>query len=205
MSDTLLRRSLRHQERYFQEKADLLARLSKEGQAPETLFIGCSDSRLMPEQLLALSPGEMLMFRNIGNIVPPYFQTEIGVSSALEFAVLQMRVSHLVVCGHTDCGALAGLEQGTDLASQPGLSRWLEIARPALRDVESRLRGSTARERHEAIVERHVVHQMANLRSYPFVRQLEEANQLEIHGWIHYLERNEVRYYEASSDAFNLL
>jgi carbonic anhydrase len=202
LSDTLLRRTLRHQHSFFEEQANLPGRLLKEGQAPTTLFIGCSDPRLTPERLFGAMPGEMMMLRNIGNLVPPYYQTEIGISSALEYAVLHVKVAHLVVCGHTDCGAVIGLDSRLDLAGQPGLSRWLEIARPAQREVEFQMRGLTGTERHEAIVECNVVHQLHNLCTYPFIRQALEANLLEMHGWVYYLERREIRYHESTSDAF---
>jgi carbonic anhydrase len=202
MSDTILDRSLSFQEGFFEEQDELLERLAREGQTPEALFVGCSDSRLAPEQMLGAKPGDMFMLRNIANIVPPYIQTEIGVSSVLEYAVLHLQVSHVIVCGHTDCAGIKALDHQLDLSREPALSRWLELARPAQRDVDFQLREVLADERHRMIVEHNVINQLDNIQSYPFIREALEADRLELHGWVYYLERRQICYYDPGSRQF---
>lgn len=202
MSDAILDRSKDLRGDFFEEQHTLLERLAREGQAPEALFIGCSDSRIMPEQLLGAKPGDLFMLRNIANIVPPYIQTEIGISSVLEYAILHLRVPHLIICGHTDCAGIRGLDASLDLAREPALSRWLDLARPAQREIDFTLAELTLEERHRAIVERNVVNQLLNAHSYPFVREALEANRLEMHGWVYYLERQEIGYYDPDGRVF---
>lgn len=205
MVDKLLDRSQPMSQAFFEKRADLLDQLSKEGQHPEALFIGCSDSRVSPEHILGVLPGQMLMLRNIANLIPPYIQTEIGIVSVLEYAVLHLGVPHIILCGHTDCGGIKSLDAQLDLAKEPALSRWLDLARPAQRDVDSRLRDLDAIGRHVAIVERNVVNQLRHVTSYPFVRSALEADSLELHGWVYYLEQQRIGYYDPVADHFDTI
>lgn len=202
MSDPLLQKSRAMRHDFFEKQADLLQHLAEEGQTPQALFVGCSDSRVTPEQLLGAKPGDLFMLRNIANIIPPYVQTEIGVVSVLEYAVLHLQVPHIIVMGHTDCGGIRGLDADLDMSREPALSRWLALARPAQREVDFQQRDLSDAERHVAIVERNVVGQLENVQSYPFVREALEADTLELHGWVYYLAEQQVRYYDVEEDAF---
>ncbi len=205
MSDPFLNRSQALRGEFFENQRDLLQRLASEGQSPEALFVGCSDSRIMPERLLGAKPGDLFMLRNIANIVPPYVQTEIGMTSVLEYAILHLQVPHLIVCGHTDCGGIKALDESLDMSREPALSRWLDLARPAQREVDFSLSELTAEARHRAIVERNVVNQLLNVQSYPFVRQALEGDHLELHGWVYYLDRQEIGYYDPDARLFTAL
>ena len=123
----------------------------------------------------------------------------------LEYALLHLNVPHVIVMGHTDCGGIKALDAELDMAREPALARWTSLARPAQQEVDFLLRDLTPDERHRAIVERNVVHQLRNLQSYPFVRERLEANKLELHGWVYYLEEKQIRYYDAERDAFQIL
>jgi carbonic anhydrase len=202
MPDKLLEKHQPLAQEFFEERGELLERLSREGQNPRALFIGCSDSRLAPERMLGLLPGEMFMLRNVANIIPPYVQTDMGIVSALEFAVLHLRVADIIVCGHTDCGGIKSLDGQLDLTREPALSRWLDLARPAQRDVDFLLADLEEAERHIAIVERNVVNQLRHIQSYPFVREAMESEQLELRGWVYYLEQSRIGYYDPASDQF---
>lgn len=205
MSDSILNRSEKMRRDFFENQADLLNKLAHEGQQPEALFVGCSDSRITPSQMFGTGPGELFMLRNVANIVPPYVQTEIGIVSVLEFALLHLNVPHVIVMGHTDCGGIKALDAELDMAREPALVRWTSLARPAQQEVDFLMRDLAPDERHRAIVERNVVHQLRNLQSYPFVRERLEANILELHGWVYYLEEKQIRYYDVERDAFQLL
>jgi carbonic anhydrase len=203
--DPLLDRSSRLRGDFFEKQGALLRRLAVEGQEPQALFVGCSDSRIMPEHMFGARPGDFFMLRNVANIIPPYIQTEIGIASVLEYAIMFLKVPHLIVCGHTDCGGIHGLDTQLDLSREPALTRWLELARPAKRDVDFANQDLDPDARHRAIVERNVVNQLHNVQSYPFVRQALEADLLDMHGWVYYLERQEIGHYNPESERFETL
>ena len=199
MHDEILQVSALQRKSYLQQNSRLLAGLSHQ-QTPYALFITCADSRIMPEALFGLMPGDFFVLRNVGNVMPPYIQTEIGVASALEFAVLELEVSHIVVCGHTDCGAVNALDGQVDMAKTPALSRWLDLIRPAKRDVDFLMRDLSADERHHAIVNQNVLNQLDNIRSYPFIRKVMAANQIELHAWVYDLYTQQIRAYDATTE-----
>jgi carbonic anhydrase len=202
MTNIFLNRSASARHDFFARHSDLLKKLAHEGQRPEALFIGCSDARVTPEGLLGARPGDFFMLRVIGNIVPPYTQTEIGFASALEFAIGRLGIPHIIVCGHTDCAAIRGLDTPIDLSREPALARWLDLARPAQWEVDFYQPDLSPEARHIAIIERNVLRQLRHLQSYPFVREAIAAGQLELHGWVYYLERPEIGYYDAAEDKF---
>lgn len=202
MSDPLLARTTAMQSDFFEKQANLLRHLAEKGQTPQALFVACSDSRVTPEQLFGAQPGELFMLRNIANIIPPYVQTEIGTVSVLEYAVLHLQVPHIIVMGHTDCGGIRGLDADLDMSREPALSRWLSLARPAQQEVDFQQRDLSEEERHVAIVEQNVVQQLANIQSYPFVREALEADKLELHGWVYYLAEQQIRYYDVEEETF---
>lgn len=200
----LLKRTATTRRQFFIEHRDLLQTLANEGQDPKALFIGCSDSRVLPEHMFQTKPGELFMLRNIANVVPPYTQTEIGIVSILEFAIITLKVPNVIVCGHTDCGGIQALDIDIDMMRMPALSRWLDLARPAQRDVDFSGKSLSAEERHVAIVAQNVLNQLRNLQSYPFIREAISANQLALHGWVYDVFRQQVSYYDEASDQFHL-
>jgi carbonic anhydrase len=156
----------------------------------------------MPEGLFDLEPGSFFVLRNIANTIPPYLQSEPGVTATLEFAIYELALSHVIICGHTDCGGVRALETNIDLVTKPALARWLQHIRPAELDVNYERRELTAEEHHRATVERHVVNQLENLRSFPFVRAAESAGRLTLHGWVYFLESHQVGYYDPDTRRF---
>jgi carbonic anhydrase len=204
MPDRLLEQTAPFQRDFFEGQADLLETLAKKGQSPEALFIGCSDSRVAPEQLFGASPGDFFMLRNIANIIPPYGQSDEGITAVLEYAVRHLRVPHLIICGHTDCGGIKGLDANLDAEAEPALAHWIELARLAQQEVDAGEKLGEW-ERHRTIVERNVVQQLRHVQTYPFVLEALAANRLELHGWVFYLRRKLVGSYEPGKDRFELL
>ena len=204
MSHKLLKRSAPFQSGFFERQGELLEKLAKEGQSPEALFIGCSDSRVVPEQLFGARPGDFFMLRNIANIIPPYEQSDEAITAVLEYAVRHLRVPHLIICGHTDCGGIKGLDAELDAEAEPALTHWIEFARPAQQEVDA---GENLGEweRHRTIVERNVVEQLRHVQTYPFVLESLAANRLELHGWVFYLRRKLMGSYEPVKDRFEVL
>jgi carbonic anhydrase len=167
------------------------------------LFIGCSDSRVVPEVLTGAEPGDLFVARNVGNIVPPYGTGEIGTGADVEYAILELHVEHAVICGHTDCGGIHSLESPPDWSRKPHIARWLEHARPAQTRVEAS--GVAPEERHLATVRENVLLQLEHLRSYDPVRDGERAGTLVLHGWVYHLETGEIEAYDATSGTWSVL
>lgn len=202
MSDKLLEGLTAQQKSYTQAYAGLLSELVLQGQKPDVLLVACCDSRIMPERLFGLGPGQFFMLRNIANAIPPYWQTDIGIASILEYAVIELEIPHIAVLGHTDCGGIRALDEKLDTGTHPALARWLDHVRPALQEVEYASENVGLEERHKLIVERNVVFQLNNLRSYPYIRDMELTDKLLLHGWVLDLTNLVTSYYEAAEDKF---
>jgi carbonic anhydrase len=172
-------------------------KLVSEGQHPSTLLIGCSDSRLVPDQLTGALPGELFIVRNIGNLIPPFEATDgyYGTPAGIEYAVLVLGVTDIVVCGHTHCGAIRSLyvpPQGIT----PNLTRWLELGEEAKLDEplsEEMLRRSE---------QRSIVVQLQRLMTYPIVRDRVEAGALSLHGWYYIIEEGTVHILDVERGEF---
>jgi carbonic anhydrase len=190
-----LRRYQREQLPHLRER---FAKLAAEGQKPATLFIGCSDSRLVPNLLTDSGPGEIFMVRNVGNFVPPFEEDtgHHGVSAAIEFAVVTLGVSDVVVCGHSDCGAIRALYQ-EPASVTPHVRAWLELGRPAMTSVlEDEREKLTQTEKLSIIV------QLERLLSFPMVRERVEAGSLTLHGWYFVVATGEVLVLDFATGTF---
>jgi carbonic anhydrase len=188
---------------YYLEKADLFEQLATKGQSPQVLFFACSDSRVAPELITGAEPGDLFVARNVANIVPPYGTGEIGVGAVVEYAILHLRVEHVVICGHTDCGGIRALDHMPDWSREPHIARWIEHARPAQTKVEAS--GIPPEERHLATVRENVLLQLDHLRSYDPVRDGERAGALVLHGWVYHLESGEIEAYDAKTGTWSPL
>ena len=204
MRDYLLEKAGAFLRQYQDENQPLLERLFQEGQEPQVLFITCADSRIMPEKMLGLNPGDYFVVRNVANIVPPYEYHEPSVTAALEFALFSLQVTDIVVCGHTDCGGLRALEQGLEDARFSALAQWLNLAHSSAEGNEAEKQKLSERQKHLATVEKHVVQQLANLRSYPFVSNGINDHNLTLHGWVHDLEGSTIRFNDGGGGPFSL-
>jgi carbonic anhydrase len=195
----LVERSQALRAEFFESNAELFAALSQ-GQFPDALFIGCSDSRVVPEQLVGANPGDLFVLRDIANVVPPFGSAGDAVGAVIEYAVLHLRVKHIVICGHTDCGGIKALDGHVDQANEPHIARWLELARPAQTQIDAQ--GVDPEQRHRTIVEQNVLNQLVNLQTYDCVRRALEADELELHGWVYDLLSGRVSYWDAVTSRF---
>jgi carbonic anhydrase len=179
---------------------DHYQRLVAEGQQPSTLFLGCADSRVVPDLLTSALPGDLFVIRNVGNLIPPFEADEgfHGTSAGIEFATLVLGVKDIIVCGHSHCGAVKALF--TPLrADTPHITRWLELARPAIVDfemTEANLRRTEMRS---------VVLQLERLVTFPMVRERVERGDLCLHGWYYVIEEGQVLGLDAGSGEFQPL
>ena len=198
-TDELLQRLRRfHSDAFPQYRARVRA-LVDGGQHPSTLFIGCSDSRLVPYLLTGAGPGELFMVRNVGALVPPCCGTQDGglhgTAAAIEFAVLNLKVRHVVVCGHSHCGAIRALYEDVPPEAR-NLGAWLDLAREAVLPV------TPTPEALRRTEQRSVVLQIERLMDYPMVRSRVERGELSLHGWHYVIEDGEVHVFDLPSGRF---
>ena len=223
MPDELLERLRRFQTDAFPLQRSHFRMLVDDGQHPTTLFIGCSDSRLVPYLLTGTGPGELFLVRNVGAFVSPYDgylkgpqdacgvgppggRTQLeaaqrwvgfhGTAAAIEFAVLNLQVARIVVCGHSHCGGIRALYGEVDPLAL-NLAQWLELGREAVLPVAEP--GPEVLRRTE---QRAVVLQLERLMDYPMVRERVEAKQLSLHGWHYIIEDGEVHVFDVQRGGF---
>lgn len=173
-----------------------------DGQQPHTLFIACSDSRLALEAMTQCEPGDLFVLRNAGNLVPPFGAERGGTAATVEYAVAGLRVPHLVVCGHTGCGAMRALLEPATLDDLPETARWLQHAEATRRIIDVRNGHPTFDARWDATVEVNVLIQLENLRTHPAVAAALAHGTLDLYGWVFDLRTGEVRNYDPVRGAF---
>lgn len=188
----------------FGEYKELFHHLSVEGQKPHTLFITCSDSRVIAELITHSRPGDLFVVKNVGNIVPPagVKGDTNSTAAAVELAVSVLGVEDIVVCGHSQCGAMHALLQPPPaLASMPHLAEWLEIAAP-VRDVIGKHYAhiTDIEDRANAAAEENALHALENLQSYPAVRERLAQGNLRLHAWFFKIATGQL--YAYRPDAF---
>ena len=197
MPDELLDRLRRFHDDAFPQYREQFQTLVDEGQHPTTLFIGCSDSRLVPYLLTGAGPGELFLVRNVGALVPPHDQSHglHGTMAAIEFAVLSLHVERIVVCGHSHCGAIRTAYEGAP-AEAVALTAWLKLIDEALLPVQP------CAESMRRTEQRAVVLQLERLMEYPMVRSRVQSGQISLHGWHYVIEEGEVHVFDVSTGGF---
>ncbi|MGE1076266.1 carbonic anhydrase, partial [Pseudomonas fragariae (ex Marin et al. 2024)] len=150
------------------QKEELFKKLAT-AQSPRAMFITCADSRIVPELITQSSPGDLFVTRNVGNVVPPYGQMNGGVSTAIEYAVLALGVQHIIVCGHSDCGAMRAVLNPASLEKMPTVRAWLRHAEVAKSMVEDNCDCANEGESMKVLTEENVIAQLQHLRTHPSV------------------------------------
>jgi carbonic anhydrase len=179
----LIGRVVSFEKQVFPNKSALYAKLAGEGQSPKALIISCADSRVVPEHLLQAEPGDLFVCRNAGNIVPPYSNMTGGVSSTVEYAVMALGVSDIIVCGHSDCGAMKALMNPEMLENMPNVAAWLRHSAAARSVVDTCYPELHDGEAVRVASMENVVAQIANLRTHPSVSAAIGQGKLSLHGW----------------------
>lgn len=193
----------RFQNEIYPERAEAYRKAASEPQQPHTLVITCADSRLDPEAVMQAGPGEVFVTRNIGNMVPAYGEMLGGVSAVIEYAVSALKVQHIVICGHSDCGAMKALLHPESTAGMPTVTTWLNNGRAALSIAES-FGHSDDRpsERLTRVTEQNVLMQMHHLKTHPSVAGGLARELLTISGWVYDIGSGEVRVVEDGQSVF---
>jgi len=174
-------------------------------QKPDTLLITCADSRLDPELLTQSAPGQIFVERNPGNLVPVHSHERVGVAASVEYAVDVLGVSTIVICGHSDCGAVKSFLQPSLFRKHPAVGRWIEYGLPAVRRVAGDLGRAPGVQDIDALTEANVLLQMEHLRTHPCIsRQIGEHGKLRVLGWVFDIETGLVRAYDESTRHFSV-
>jgi carbonic anhydrase len=184
--ENLTDRFRRFKHRHFEPNADQYEELAKYGQRPDTMVISCSDSRVDPETIFSAMPGELFVVRNVANLVPPYetggkFH---GVSTAIEYAVMNLRIKHLIVMGHSGCGGVrAALDQSAAIQTEAMfISRWMSMLDDARTRVVSAHQMAPQAEKQKLLEMEGIKTSISNLRTFPFLKDVEDKGRLSLHG-----------------------
>ncbi len=189
------------------EKHRELFTVLKSTQNPHTLFITCSDSRVDPNLITGTLPGELFLIRNIANLVPPYRETPefVATTSAIEYAVLALKVENIIICGHSNCGGCAAYLQSAEILEQlPHTRKWMELARPVKARVLEAIPADEPEAREWMMEQANAVEQLKHLMTYPYIREKVAAGQLAISSWHYIIETGEVFVYQPETGEFLL-
>lgn len=198
---------MKFREEDFQSHREMFKELGRH-QKPHTLFVGCSDSRLVPNLITQTHPGELFIIRNVANIVPPYRITEeyVATTSAVEYAVQELKVDSIVVCGHSNCGGCAAMNMTEEqLAHMPHVRKWLAVSKEVKGRVDRLMQGDSAEEREWLTEQVNILVQMRNLLTYPYIRSRYEAGELNIYGWYYIIETSEIYNFNDEKAIFELI
>lgn len=177
---------LHFQKNIFPKHQTLFGELAS-NQSPEVLFITCSDSRIDPNLVTQSQPGDLFICRNAGNIIPPHSKATGGTTASVEYAVAVLGVSHIVVCGHTDCGAMKGVLNIDKLENLPHVKQWLGHSRSAVEVVKAQ--GNELDDTQlKRLTEENVLQQLQHLKTHPVVAAKLATGALKLHAWIYDIE-----------------
>ncbi len=193
---------------YFKNHEKELLDLVENGQHPKALFIGCADSRVMPSLMTGTAPGDLFILRNVGNFVAPYDPSTQFHASApgIEYAVTALKVSEIIICGHTHCGAIHALFDEINNPSLLHTKNWLALGKKAKHFAVLALGADADEEKLLRLTEKlSVVSQIENILTYPDVKKGVENDTLHIHGWVYDIERGEIEYYDPDKGQFRSL
>ncbi|WP_086617088.1 carbonic anhydrase [Erythrobacter tepidarius] len=192
---------IKFQREVFPEKQELFERLST-GQNPEALFITCSDSRIETAMITQTDPGELFICRNAGNIVPPHTNQTGGMTASIEFAIGALQIPHIVVCGHTECGAMKGAMNCAKLTNLPHVRKWLGYSQRAVDIVEKMGAGLDEESKMRMLLEQNVILQLEHLKTHPTVAQALAQKAVRLHGWVYDIKTGEVTAFDESTGAW---
>ena len=203
--ETLFEGAIKFKEENFIAYKELFENL-KEGQNPHTLFVGCADSRVVPNLITNTLPGELFVVRNIANIVPPYREAEeyLATTSAIEYALEELKVENIIICGHSHCGGCAALYEEDHFTKMPNVQNWLKLIETVKKQVLA-LNPQNKAMRAYLTEQINIERQIMNLFTYPNVKEKYLARTLHIYGWHYIIESGEVYSYDFKKHEFNLL
>lgn len=191
------------QNNVFKSHRDFFERLA-DGQAPTGLFITCSDSRVNPNLITQTEPGELFIVRNVGNIVPTFSPNTAdgSTAAAIEFAVSQLNVPYIIICGHSHCGAMKGMLHPESVKTMPSVAGWLAHSESARRIVQENYPDLNDDAKLNIAIQENVLCQVENLRTHPSVAVRMARGDLQIYAWVYKLETGQVFAYDPQNGQF---
>ena len=202
----LIQGSQRFQNKEFKKHRRTFEKLAIQGQAPKVLFIGCCDSRVLPNLITNTGPGDLFIVRNIGNFVAPYKPDEDfhSTAAAIEYAVTILEVKDIIVCGHSQCGAIGALYTQKKLENEDlvHVKTWLNLGMPAKELVEELEPDASKEDKLTMTEELSVLFQLENLMTYPTVKERVEKGILALNGWHYDIESGEIAAFDEEKEAF---
>ena len=190
---------------YFKKHEKELIELAEKGQQPKALYIGCSDSRVLPNLITQSSPGDLFVVRNVGNFVAPFKPDEDfhSTAAAIEYAVTVLNVEEIIICGHTQCGAIKALFEPTDNPEMIHTKHWLSLGQEAKTMASIALGPEANQEELERLTEQlSVVSQIKNLLTYPAVKKRVDEGKIYIHGWMYDIHTGNIQFYDPESNQY---
>lgn len=180
------------------------------GQSPDTLFIACSDSRVVPNTFASTNPGDLFVLRNIGNLIPPCGNHKAPIideseAAAIEFSVFNLNVSDIIVCGHSECAAMRALLGKREKVATPYLKNWLRHGDSAVDQLKAGNVLDSSLAEHNQLSQLNVLQQIAHVKSYPAVQKRIEEGNLKVHGWWFDLAKADVYAYKEEQNRFILI
>jgi len=198
-AETLIKGNELFQQSYFKKHHKELMRLAKDGQSPKILYIGCSDSRVIPDLIMQTGPGDMFVIRNVGNFVAPYSPDEDyhSTASAIEYAVSVLKVKEIIICGHTHCGACKALYETITDPEMIHTKVWLKLGEEAKNLAINAIGADADNERLLRLTEQFsIITQLEHLLTYPSVQRRIKSGEIKIHGWYYDIENGNIDYYD---------
>lgn len=208
----LLQGIIEFRKRFIHNYRKKFSKLAWIGQSPDLLLVSCCDSRVAPNVFASTNPGDVFALRNIGNLIPPYCPShteDLSAVAAVDYSLLTLKVSDIIICGHSECGAMCTFFQNTpNPIESSALKHWLSYADSSYKKFcqlpeSERTRSQLAP--HNLLSQINVVQQLENLKSYPEVRARLSTHQLRIHGWYFDLATGNISYYNENKQSFTLL
>ncbi len=190
---------------YFKDNKKLFDELAY-GQEPHTMIVTCSDSRVSPDKILSATPGELFIARNIGNVVPPYEVTKGATQSAIEYAVNALKISHLVILGHSNCGACAHLyhekDENEENVELSHVDEWLTLLYPAKHNAILECLNNPEKNRAEVTEKNNIQLSVQRLMTYPYIVKALEEKRIELHGWWYDVSSGNLEAYDYGTKTF---
>ena len=185
----------------YPKHKELFERLAK-NQTPQAVFIACSDSRVVPNLLVQAEPGDLFIIRNMGNIVPPAGSSYGGTTASLEYAIVALGIRDVILCGHSNCGAMQGVLHPERLDGMPAVRQWVSYADTARREAVEANPGADDETLLDRVVDTNVIAQIRNILTFPFVRSFVEKGELDLHGWVYDIATGRVKGLDATGRNF---
>ena len=190
------------QRHVFPQHKTLFRRLAL-GQTPAALFVTCADSRVDPTLITQSKPGQLFVDRNAGNFLPPFHGENASESAGIEYALQVLKIPNIIICGHTDCGAMKAVLHPEKSKDLPAVTRWLRNGNEARRRVTAMK--LPADRQLAALTQQNIIVQLEHLRTYPVVQECIEARRLRIAGWVYDIEHGKVLEYNEAAGQFAVL